>query len=71
MKYYGFVPKTLQDFAERHKDVICEVSEEGKDGYWIYFNPGWIDKESGLHQIHEYTIAKVISRFLKFVEKEI
>lgn len=69
MKYYGFVPKTLREWAEKHSDIISEVSEEGWDGYWLYFNPGWIDEESGTHQIHEWTIAKVMAR-LKFIKKE-
>ncbi|KKL04284.1 hypothetical protein LCGC14_2617610 [marine sediment metagenome] len=69
MEFYGFVPKTLKTFALRHADIIEEVSEEGVDGYWIELNPGWIDEESGLHQIHEYTIAAVKNRF-QFVRKE-
>ena len=69
MEFHGFVPKTLKAFALSHSDIIKEISEEGVDGYWVYFNPGWIDEESGLHQIHEYTIAAIKSRF-QFVRRE-
>lgn len=63
VKFSGSVPKTLRNFAMKHADVIQEISEKGIDGYWVYFKPGWVDRESGLHQIHEYTVAAVIRRF--------
>lgn len=69
MKFYGDVPRTLRDFAVKHPDVIEEVGCEGEDGYWVYFRPGWVDEESGLHQIHEYTVVEVKCRF-RLVKKE-
>lgn len=65
MKTYGNPPKSLLAFAEKHADKVCEVGDERGmgDGYWIYLNTGWCWDDTGLHSIHEDTVARAIQAF--------
>ena len=53
------IPKTLQTVLADSR--VCEIVDERRDdnGYWVYFNPGWINPETETHSIHETTIAEI------------
>jgi hypothetical protein len=54
------IPKGLLDLEIKYPGIIEEVWNEGKDGYWINLEPGYIDERAGIHMVHEETVRECV-----------
>lgn len=41
---------------------VAEIYAED-DSWWVSLTPGWIDRESGTHGMHEKTLAEIAERW--------
>ncbi len=77
IKYYGNVPKSWKDWAEKHADKIEEVGQEdnnfngdGRPDYWVYLRSGWVrGYGEQTHQFHECSLKEVKALWYQ-VQKE-